>query len=63
MPHEVNIVADQMVVLDADGNGLAQARLLSHRAAQQQIQAWAEDFVFEVAKAGRAVHDHFKEAR
>ncbi len=40
MPHTIDIVGDEMVVLDEDGNGCDSCRLTGLQAAKQQLRKW-----------------------
>jgi hypothetical protein len=59
MPHTVDIVGDDMVVLDEDGNGCACHRLTSLRAAKRQLRQWQDEYVFDYANALATLSDYF----
>jgi hypothetical protein len=57
--HTVDIVNDQMVVLDEDGNGIDMRILRSYRGAKHQIGTWAAKFPIDVADAYAKVRAYF----
>ena len=60
LPHTVDIVGNQMVVLDRDGNGCDCHELPSLRAAQHQLRRWQNEYTFHYAGALSAVWKFFE---
>ena len=63
MPHTVDIVGNEMVVLDQDGNGCECLRLTSLRAAKRQLRQWQDEYVFAYAEALNVLSEFFGKAR
>jgi hypothetical protein len=60
MTHTVDVVGDEIVVLDEDGNGCDCYRLTGLRAAKQQLRRWQDEYAFDYAKATLAVSEFFR---
>ncbi len=63
MPDTIDIVNNEMVVLDEDGNGCECCRLTGLRAAKRQLRRWQEEYVFDYAGALNALSEFFGKAR
>ena len=59
MPHTVDIVGNEMVVLDEDGNGCDFCRLVGLRTAKRQLRRWQEEYAFDYAGAMSALSEFF----
>jgi hypothetical protein len=59
MPHTIDIVGNEMVVLDEDGNGCDCCRLEGFRAAKRQLRRWQDEYAFDYAEAMSAVSGFF----
>jgi hypothetical protein len=59
MPHTIDIVGNEMVVLDEDGNGCDCRRLVGLRAAKRQLRRWQEEYAFDYAGAMSALSEFF----
>ena len=59
MTHTVDIVGDEMVVLDEDGNGCDCRRLVGLRPAKRQIRRRQDEFTFDYAEATAAAEGFF----
>lgn len=59
LPYTVDIVGDELVVLDEDGNGCDRYRLADLRSAKRQLQRWQNDCTFDYAGALAAVEEFF----
>jgi len=59
MPHTIDIVGNEMVVLDEDGNGCDCCRLVGLRAAKRQLRRRQEEYAFDYAGAMSAVSEFF----
>lgn len=59
MPHTVDIIENQMVVLDEDGNGCDCRRLMGFRAAKRQLRRWQDEYTFDYAGAMSVVSEFF----
>lgn len=59
-PHTVDIVGNEMVVLDTDGNGCECSSLTGLRAAKRQLRQWQDEYAFDYARAMSAALGHFQ---
>jgi hypothetical protein len=59
MPHTLDIVGVEMVVLDEDGNGCDFCRIIGYRAAKRQIRQWQDVYTFNYAEALSALAAFF----
>ena len=55
----VDIVGEEMVVLDGDGNDCDRYRLVGLRAAKRQLRLWRNDCTFDYPRTLAAVEDFF----
>lgn len=62
LPHTVDIVGDEMVVLDEDGNGCECYTLTGLRAAKRQLRRWQDEYAFDYAGAMSAASDYFQKS-
>ena len=53
LPYTVDIVGDEMVVLDEDGNDCDRYRLVGLHSAKRQLRRWQNDCTFDYAKRWR----------
>ena len=60
LPHTVEIVGNEMVVLDQDGNGCDCHQLTSLRIAKQCLREWQDKYTFDYAEAMSALSMFFE---
>jgi len=59
MPHTVDIIGNEMVVLDEDGNGCDGCQLTGFRAAKRQLRQWQDHYTFNYAEALSMLSEFF----
>ncbi len=59
LPHTVEIVEGQMIVLDEDGNGCECHRLRGLRTAKRQLRRWQDEYTFNYAEALSMLSEFF----
>ena len=62
IPYTIDIVGDEMVVLDEDGNDCDRYRLVGLRSAKRQLRRWQSDCDFDYAGALMKVEEFFSTA-
>ena len=60
MQFEIDILNDEMVLLDEDGNSYQAATPTTYGNAKRTIHRWLAQYAFNVADAYRRISDHFK---
>ena len=59
MIYEIDILNDEMVLWDQDGNSYECQPLTTYGAAKRTVQRWVERYPLNVADAYRLILDHF----